>query len=156
MNLKEQLQHDLKDALRAGDDRRKRVIRMALAEITNAEIEQGLQAGETELDEKEVIAVLQKQAKQREEAIDELEQVDRPDLLAEEKEELEILKEYLPEQLSREEIVEEARRVIEEVNATSMRDMGPVMGRLMSELKGRVDGHVVNEVVRELLTDRNQ
>jgi hypothetical protein len=156
MSLKEQLQHDLKEALRAGDKQRKRVIRMALAEITNAEIKHGMESGETELAEKEVIAVLQKQAKQREEAIEELEQVDRPDLLAQEKEELEILKEYLPEQLSREEIAEEAHRVIEEVNATSMRDMGPVMGRLMSKLKGRADGHIVNEVVRELLTNRNQ
>ena len=154
MRLKEQLQHDLKEALRAGDERRKRVIRMALAEITNAEIQQGMQSGETELDEGEVIAVLQKQAKQRQEAIDELEQVDRPDLLAEEREELAILEEYLPEQLSREEIVAEARRVIEETDATGMRDMGPVMGRLMSKLKGQADGHIVNQVVRELLTNR--
>jgi hypothetical protein len=154
MNSKEQLQCDLKDALRAGDEQRKSVIRMALAEITNAEIEQGRQSGETELDERDIIAVLQKQAKQRQEAIDELEQVDRPELLAREKEELAILEEYLPEQLSREEIVDEAQQVIEEINATGMKDMGPVMGRLMSKLKGRVDGHVVNEVVRELLTSR--
>lgn len=154
MGLKEQLQHDLKDALRAGDAQRKSVIRMALAEITNAEIEQGMQSGETELDEKDVIAVLQKQAKRRQEAIDELEQVDRPELLAKEREELAILEEYLPEQLSREEIVEEARQVIEEIDATGMRDMGPVMGRLMSKLKGRAEGHVVNEVVRELLSSR--
>jgi uncharacterized protein YqeY len=154
MGLKAQLQHDLKDALRAVDAQRKSVIRMALAEITNAEIEQGMQSGETELDEKDVIAVLQKQAKRRQEAIDELEQVDRPELLAKERKELAILEEYLPEQLSREEIVEEARQVIEEMDATGMRDMGPVMGRLMSKLKGRADGHVVNEVVRELLSSR--
>jgi hypothetical protein len=154
MDLKEQLRHDLKEALRAGDKQRKSVIRMALAAVTNAEIEQGMQSGETELDEKDVIVVLQKQAKQRQETIDELEQVDRPDLLAKEKEELAILEEYLPEQLSREEIVTEARRVIEEVGATGMRDMGPVMGRLMSKLRGQADGHVVNEVVRELLTSQ--
>ena len=154
MNLKEQLQHDLKEALRAGDKQRKSVIRMALAEVTNAEIEQGRRTGETELDEKDVIAVLQRQAKQRQEAIEELEQVDRPDLLAKEREELAILEEYLPEQLSREQIVEEAQQVIEELNATSMRDMGPVMGRLMSKLQGQVDGHVASEVVRELLTSR--
>jgi len=154
MNLKEQLRHDLREALRSGDEQRKRVIRMALTEIRNAEIEQGRQSGETELDERDVIAVLQKQAKQRQEAIEELEQVDRPNLLAEEREELAILEEYLPEQLSRREIVDEARKAIDEVNATSMRDMGPVMGRLMSRLKGQADGHVVNQVVRELLTSR--
>ncbi len=154
MNVKEQLRHDLKEALRAGDEQRKSVIRMALAEVTNAEIEQGRQSGEAKLDERDVIAVLQKQAKQRQETIDELQHVDRPDLLAQEREELAILEEYLPEQLSREEIVDEAQRVIEAINATSMRDMGPVMGRLMSKLKGQADGHIVNEVVRELLTSR--
>ncbi len=152
MDLKQRLQDDLKAALRAGDERRKSVIRMALAAITNAEIEKGRQSGEIELDQDELVAVLQKQAKQRRETIEELEGVERPDLLAAEREELAILEEYLPEQLSREEIAEEARKVIEEVGATGMRDMGPVMGRLMSKLKGRVDGHTVNEVVRELLT----
>lgn len=152
MDLKQRLQDDLKAALRAGDERRKSVIRMALAAITNAEIEKGRQSGEIELDQDELVAVLQKQAKQRRETIEELEGVERPDLLAAEREELAILEEYLPEQLSREEIADEARKVIEEVGATGMRDMGPVMGRLMSKLKGRVDGHTVNEVVRELLT----
>jgi hypothetical protein len=151
MGLKERLQNDLKEALRAGDEQRKRVIRMSLAAITNAEIEQAMQSDEAELSEQDVIAVLQKQAKQRHETIEELEGVDRPDLLAVEREELAILETYLPEQLSREAILEEARRVIEEVGATGMRDMGPVMGRLMSKLKGRADGHLVNEVVRELL-----
>jgi uncharacterized protein YqeY len=154
MDLRQQLQRDLKEALRAGDERRKSVIRMALAAVTNAEIEKGRRTGETELDEDELAAVLQKQAKQRRETIEELEGIDRPDLLAAEREELAILEGYLPEQLSREEIAEEARQVIDEVGATGMRDMGPVMGRLMSKLKGRADGRTVNEVVRELLTGR--
>ncbi len=154
MDLKQRLQHDLKEALRAGDERRKSVIRMALAAITNAEIKKGRQSGEAELDEDELIAVLQKQAKRRRETIDELEELDRPDLLAAEREELAILEEYLPEQLSREEIAEEARQVIREVGATGMKDMGPVMGRLMSRLKGRADGHTVSDVVRDLLTSQ--
>jgi uncharacterized protein YqeY len=154
MPLKEQLQDDLKDALRAGDESRKRVIRMALAAITNAEIEQAMKSDKAELDENDVVAVVQKQAKQRAETIEELEGADRPDLLAVEREELAILEEYLPKQLSRQEIVGEARHVIEEVGASSMRDMGPVMGRLMSKLRGRADGHVVNQVVRELLTSQ--
>ncbi len=154
MSLKEQLQQDLKEALRAGDEIRKRVIRMALAEITNAEIKQGMESGEAKLDDQDVVAVLQKQAKQREEAIEELEQVDRPELLTRERQELAVLEEYLPEQLTRDQIVEEAQQAIDEVNATGMKDMGPVMGRLMSKLRGRADGHVVNEVVRELLTSR--
>jgi hypothetical protein len=125
-----------------------------LAGITNAEIEKALQSDAAELDTSDFAAVLQKQAKQRRETIEELEEVDRPDLLSVEKEELAILEGYLPEQLGREEIVGEARQVIEEVGAAGMRDMGPVMGRLMSKLRGRADGRVVNEVVRELLTSQ--
>jgi uncharacterized protein YqeY len=154
MSLKERLQGDLKEALRAGDEQRKRVIRMALAAITNAEIEHAMQSNGAELDEGGVVAVLQRQAKQRRETIEELEEVERPDLLSVEKEELAILEGYLPEPLSHQEIVEEARQVIEEVGATGMRDMGPVMGRLMSKLRGRVDGREVNEVVRGLLTSQ--
>jgi len=146
MNLKQRLQADLKEALRARDESRKAVIRMALAEITNAEIEKG-----GELDDASLIAVLQKQARRRRDAIEELQQADRPDLLALEEKELAILEGYLPTLLSREEIVEEARRVIEEVGAEDMGQMGPVMRQMMSKLKGRVDGSLVNEVVRELL-----
>jgi hypothetical protein len=147
MSLQEQLQADLKDALRARDATRKTVIRMALTALVNAEMAQ-----EGEFGEAEEIAVLQKQAKQREEAIEELRKVDRPEMLAQEEAELQILKEYLPEPLSRQDIAREARLVIEDMGASSMRDMGPVMGRLMAQLKGRADGHVVNEVVRELLS----
>lgn len=154
MDLKQRLREDLKDALRAGDERRKRVIRMSLAAITNAEIEKGRQSGETELDQDEILAVLQKQAKQRQETIDELVDMERPGLLAEEKKELAILEEYLPEQLSREEIAAEAQEVINQIGATGMKDVGPVMGRLMSRMRGRADGHVVNRVVRELLSSR--
>jgi len=147
MNLKQRLQDDLKDALRARDGRRKSIIRMALAAITYAEVEHG-----GDLDEAGVAAVLQKQAKQRRDTIVELKGANRPDLLAEEEAELEVLEEYLPQLLSREEIVEEARRVIAEVGATVMGQMGPVMRQLMPKLKGRADGRTVNEIVRELLS----
>jgi len=146
MSLKQRLQDDLREALRARDERRKSVIRMALAAITNAEIERG------DLDDADVTAVLQKQANQRRDTIAELKEADRPDLLAGEEAELDILKEYLPRLLSREEIAEEARQVITEVGATGMAQMGAVMRQLMSRLKGRADGRAVNEVVRELLS----
>ena len=149
MSLKQQLQEDLKEALRARDGRRKAVIRMALAEIVNAEVE--LEHND-ELDDADVIAVLQKQARQRRDAISELRQANRPDLLAEEEAQLLILEGYLPRLLSREEVAEEARQVIAEVGAAGMGQMGPVMRQLMSKLKGRADGRVVNAVVRELLS----
>ncbi|RLC65462.1 MAG: GatB/YqeY domain-containing protein [Chloroflexi bacterium] len=146
MSLKQQLQDDLKTALRARDERRKSVIRMALAAITNAEVEHG-----GELNDGDVVAVLQKEARRRQDTIAELQQANRPELLAKEEAELAILEEYLPRLLSRQEIVEQAQQVIADEGATGMEQMGPVMRRLMSELKGRVDGRVVNEVVRELL-----
>jgi uncharacterized protein YqeY len=147
MSLKERLQNDLKEALRARDEPRKLVIRMALAAITNAEVAQG-----GELDDAGVAAVLQKQARQRQDTIAELRQADRPDMLARDEAELAILEEYLPKLLSREEIVQEARQVVAEVGATSMAQMGAVMRELMPKLKGRADGRLVNEVVRELLS----
>lgn len=147
MGVKQRLQEDLKEALRARDERRKSAIRMALTAITYAEVEQG-----GDLDDASVAAVLQKEARSRRDAIAELRQADRPDLLAKEEAELAVLEEYLPKLLSREEIAEEARQVIEAVGATGMGQMGPVMGQLMSKLKGRADGRLVNEVVRELLS----
>lgn len=146
VSIKSQLQDDLKEALRARDERRKNVIRMALAAIVNAEVERG-----GELGDGDVVAVLQKEARRRQETIAELRQANRPELLAEEEAELEILEQYLPRLLSREEIGQEARRVIAELGATGMGQMGAVMRQLMSELKGRADGRLVNEVVRELL-----
>ena len=146
MGIKTQLQDDLKDALRARDERRKNVIRMALAAIINAEVEHG-----GELSDGDIAAVLQKEVRRRQETIAELRKADRPELLAEEEAELKILEQYLPRLLSREEIVCEARRVIKELGATGMGQMGAVMRQLMFELKGRADGRLVNEVVRELL-----
>ncbi len=145
MALKEKLQQDLKSALRARDERRKSVIRLSLAAITNAEVRTG------ELDDTEVVAVLQTQANRRRDTIAELKEFERNDLLAEEEAELAILEEYLPDLLSREEITEEARKVIEAVGAAGPKQMGIVMGQLMPQLKGRADGRLVNEVVRELL-----
>ena len=147
MGLKARLQEDLKEALRARDDRRKAVIRMCLAAIQLAEVEQG-----GELDEPSLIAVLQKEARRREETIEELRGADRPERLAEEEAELAILKSYLPRMLSREEIAAEAQKVIDQVGASSPRDLGAVMRVLMPQMKGRADGRLVNEVVRELLS----
>jgi uncharacterized protein YqeY len=147
MSLKRQLQEDLKDALRARDERRKSVIRMGLAAIANAEVEHG-----GELDDADVVSVLRKEARQRLDTVAELRDVGRSDFLAKEEAELEILEGYLPQLLSREEIAEEARQVIADVGATGMGQMGLVMRQLMSKLKGRADGRIVNQVVRELLS----
>ena len=148
MSLKDQLQQDLKEAIRSKDAQRKSVIRMCLSAIQRAEVEQG-----GELDDEALVVVLQKEAKQRRDAIEQFEGADRPDLLEAEKAELEILESYLPQMLSRDEIAAEARQVIDEVGASGMKDLGAVMRVLMPQMKGSAEGRQVNEVVRELLAD---
>jgi uncharacterized protein YqeY len=120
---------------------------MCIAAIQLAEVEHG-----GELDEPALVAVLQKEAKRRRETIEELKRADRPDRLADEEAELAILEAYLPQMLSREEIVAEARALIDQVGASGSADLGSVMRVLMPQMKGRADGRLVNEVVRELLS----
>ncbi len=146
-NLKTRIQEDLKTALRARDERRKSVIRMTLATIQLAEVEQN-----GELDETALIAVLQKEAKRRQETIEELRTTDRAAQLAEQEAEMAILEEYLPRMLSAEEIAVAARQAIAEVGARGPADMGAVMRVLMPRMKGQADGRLVNETVRALLS----
>ena len=148
MSLKQKLQTDLKEAMRNKDTVRKRTLRMALAAIKNREVEMM-----KELSDADVAAILQKEAKQRRETLKDLERTERPALAADEKAELEILKEYLPKQLGHEEITELAAQVIAEVGAEGPRQMGDVMRLLMPQLKGQADGKLVNQVVRELLSN---
>jgi uncharacterized protein YqeY len=148
MGLKEELQEDLKQAVRDKDETRKTTLRLALAAIKNAEIAKG-----RELDDNELIAVISQQAKQRRESIAQFAEGGRQDLVAQEEQELKLLLEYLPRQLSEEEIRARASEVIEQVKATSPAQMGEVMRVLMPELKGKADGQVANRIVRELLAE---
>ncbi len=125
---------------------RKRTLRLALTSIKIKEVEVG-----GELNDADVLAVLQKEAKQRRETLEELDQVDRPDLVAAQEAELDVLETYLPTQLSQDELEELARRVIAEVDAEGPGDMGQVMRVLMPQVKGRADGKLVSQVVREQL-----
>jgi uncharacterized protein YqeY len=151
MSLREQLASDLKDAMRAQDEVRKRTIRSVIAAIKQAETNLDAKGRRVSVDDDDVLAILAKQAKQRQESITEYRKGGREDLVAEEQAELEILQEYLPRQLTREEIEAEARQAITEVDATGRQDMGKVMRLLMDRLRGRADGKVVNQVVTELL-----
>ena len=148
MSLKDKLMEDLKQALREGDERRKSAIRLAMAAIRNAEIEK-----RRELDDGEILQIIAKEVKQRRDSIAEFAKAGRQDLIDQEKAELEVLLAYLPRQMTREEIEEAARRVIQEVGATGLSQMGKVMGRLMPQVKGRADGRLVSEVVRALLSE---
>ena len=146
MGLKQQLRADLKEALRNRDARAKSVIRMELSVVGNAEIDK-----RSELEDSEVLAVLWREAGQREEALRELRDAGRHDSLAEAKSGLVILERYFPELLSRDAIADEALQAIAEFGATSMKQVGLVMRQLIPKMKDRADGRLVNEVVRELL-----
>jgi uncharacterized protein YqeY len=144
--LKQKLFDDLKKALRSGDKRRCSVIRMVMSSINYAEI-----AKQAELEETDVLGVIAKEARQRKESIEAFKQGGRQDLASQEEAELAILNEYLPEQMSREEIKAAAQKVIGEVSAQGVHDKGKVMGKLVPQLKGKADGREINEVVTELL-----
>ena len=142
-----QLAADLKDAMRARDEVRRNVLRLTIAALRNAEIS----AGE-ELDQEASLAVVSTQAKRRRESIEEFRKAGRQDLVEQEEAELAVLAAYLPQPLSRDEIIEAARRVIEETGAVGAKELGKVMPVLMRQFQGRADGREVNQVVRELLS----
>ena len=146
MNTKEQLESALKDAMRSGDEVRKRTIRMALAEIKNAEIDKG-----ASLDETSMLSILQKEVKSRRESIADAERAGRPDLIAASQVEIAILEGFLPESFTPEELEMLARQAISEVDATSVREMGQVMKVLVPRLQGRATGEQASQVVRRLL-----
>ena len=145
-NLKEKLEADLRKAMKDRDNVKRSVLRLLLAAIKNAEI-----AKRGSLDNPDILGVVAREVKQRNESIEAFKQGDRQDLVAQEEAEMAVLKEYLPRQLSREEVIVEARQVIEEVGAQGPRDKGKVMSRIMAQLKGKADGREINEIVTELL-----
>ncbi len=148
MTLAQRIRADLEHALRGKDNRRCSVLRMLLSSIRNAEIAQ-----QRTLDDTGVLVVIEKEAKMRRESIEAFEKGNRPDLVANEKAELAILLEYLPEQLSREEIAAAARKVINQLGATGPKDKGKVMSQLMPQLRGKAQGQEVSNIVSELLND---
>ena len=118
-----------------------------MAAIKNAEI-----ARQATLEDADVLGIIAKEARQRKESIEAFKQGNRQDLVAQEEAELAILQQYLPQQMTREQVIAEARRVIEEVGAQGLSDKGKVMPKLIAQLKGRADGREINAVVTELLT----
>lgn len=146
--LIQQIDTDLKTAMRAKDD----VTKLTLRAVKTALTEASKSGGDAHaLTDEDTLAVVAKEAKRRRDAINEYEKANRPDLAASEAAELEVLERYLPKQLSEAEIQTLAEAVIAEVGASSMRDMGKVMSPLMDRIAGQADGRAVNQVVRRLL-----
>ena len=148
MSLLDQINNDLKDALKSGDKLRAQTIRGLKSAITY--VEKG--EGSSKLDDLGILEVIAKQAKQRRDSIAEFEKGGRDDLVQQEAAELAILESYLPEQMSEAEIEAKTKAVIAELGVTDMKGMGQVMSRLMADLKGQADGKVVNQIVRRLLS----
>jgi uncharacterized protein YqeY len=146
MDIKTQLENDLKDAIRASDDVRKSALRMALSAIKLVEIQKG-----KPLDDAEVIGVLQKEIKSYQETIAESQTANRPDMAASASGQAAILKKYLPTSLTQEELDSLAQESITEAGAASLADMGKVMKILMSKIKGRATGEQASQTVRRLL-----
>ena len=150
-SILDRVETDLKQAMRDRDKVRLRTLRSLRAALQNKEISQREEDVETVLSEQDQLAIVRKQVKQRDDSIEQYEQADRDDLVAKEQEEKEVLEEYLPAEMSDEELAEKLQAIIDEVGAESMADMGPVMGRAMDELRGQVDGSRVQERVQQLL-----
>jgi len=146
MALKDNIREALSGALKRQQRVEVATLRLLLSEIKNAEIAQQKPA-----DDNKVLDVISKEVKRRRESIEAFKKGNRSDLVAQEEAELAVLMSYLPEQMSREEIMAAARQVVDAVGAKGPSDKGKVMSQLMPQLKGKADGKEVNEIVSELL-----
>ncbi len=149
MSLQDKLLEDTKKAMRDGDKVRRSILNFLRSAIHNEEIRK-----QSQLKDQDVIEVIARQAKQIKESITEFTKGNRPDLVAKEQADLLILQEYLPAQMSREEILKIVKSVISQVNPEVPGDKGKVMGQLMPQLKGKADGSLVNEIVTKLLEEK--
>jgi uncharacterized protein YqeY len=146
MTVQEKIATDLIQAQKRGDKARVSALRLVRAGVKNAEI-----AKRASLDDAGVIDIISREVRQHRESITEFTKGKRQDLVDKEEAELAALLEYLPRQISREEISEAARKVIEQMEARGPGDKGKVMSQLMPQLKGKADGREVSDVVSELL-----
>lgn len=146
MNLAEQLNEDMKQAMKAGDKFRLQTIRMVRASLKNQEIEL-----RRPLDENETLNILSRELKQRRDSLQDFERGGREDLVSNVKAEIEIISEYLPQQLTEEEIKAIVVQTMQETGASSKADLGKLMGALMPKVKGIADGKLVNAIVQQSL-----
>ena len=146
MSLKDRIQQDMKDAMRARDKERLGTIRLILAAIKQREVDERI-----ELDDTQLIVVLDKMVKQRRESIAQFEQAGRDDLIAQEQSELEVIIPYLPAALGEDEITQLIDAALEATGASSIKDMGKVMGQLKPKLQGRADMGAVSAMIKARL-----
>lgn len=145
--LKEQIEQDLIASMKAKEEEKLSVLRMLKSAIKNSEIQK-----QKEMEDADILGVLQNQIKSRKDSIALYEQGGRGELAEKEKREIEILAKYLPEQMSEEEVRAIISKAITETQASSMQDMGKVMGKIMPEVKGKADSSLVSQIVKEELS----
>lgn len=146
MSLKQKLQEDLKSSMKNKDAIKKSVITLIRSSIKQYEVD-----NRVELQDDEIVDLIAKQLKQTRDSREEFAKAGRDDLVSKAEAEIEVLKEYLPQQLSEEELNEIVISTISEVGATSMKDMKKVMTSIMPKVKGRADGKLINELVKKNL-----
>lgn len=147
---KKKLQEELKQSMLAKNELKTSVLRMVLSAINYYEIQKG--GAGYEANEEDVLTVIQKEAKQHNDSIEQFKNAERQDLVDKEFKELEILKQYMPAQMSEEEIKKLVEEAISQTGAKSIQDMGKVMSVLMPKLKGKSDGGLVSKIVKEKLS----
>jgi len=155
MSLHQEISDNLKVAMKAGQEFEVGVFRFLLASLHNKEIEKKGKGLEPALSDKEVIEVLNREAKKRKEAAELYAKGNRSDLAEKEMKELEIIKKYLPEQLGEEEVEKIVKAAIEKTGAKEVKDFGKVMAEAMKELKGKADASVISEMIKKRLATTN-
>ena len=144
--LKEKLMEDLKDSMKEKNNLRKNVVQMVRAAILQIEKDKGI-----EVDDNKILEIIAKEVKTRNDSLADFEKGGREDLVEQAKQEILVLSEYLPKQLTKEELKEKLTKIIEDLGATSIKDMGAVMKEAKAQIGTAADGRTINEVVKELL-----
>ncbi len=145
MSLKEKLMDDLKNSMKSKDTIKKNTITMVRAAIKQKEVDERI-----EVSDEAILDIISKQVKEKRMAIEDFKKGQRQDLVELTEKEIEILLQYLPKQLSEEEVEEIVIETIKEINATSMKDIGIIMKAVMPKVKGRTDGNIVNKIIKKV------
>ena len=144
--LKEKLMEDLKESMKNKDTVRKNTVQMVRASILQIEKDKGI-----EVEDSKIIDIIAKEVKTKKDALKDFEKAERQDLIDLTNREIEVLQEYLPKQLSREEVKEEVQKIITEIGATSMKDMGAIMKEAKAKMGASAEGKTINEVAKEIM-----
>ena len=161
--LKEKLQSDVKKALKAGNSQKRTLLGMVLASVKNREFDKRAKLSKSEsdaaklddmckLNDEEVLETISSEIKKRKDSVEQFQKGGRPELAEQEKQEIDMLMAYMPEQMSEEQVRAEVKKAIAETGAKDIKEMGKVVGAVMPKVKGKADGQMVSRLVKEMLS----